>query len=293
MTTWNLPLQINNLIAEAQTSNTTETIDITTTSANTTFYPTFVPATSGFQPMKTNTDLTYNPSSSELAIRNRLKIKRLADGGAVALGFVAGSFQQGDNSVAIGNQAGATNQGSNCIAMGLESGVLDQKDDGIALGYFSGRQLQGVGAIAIGREAGRGFQNTHAIAIGYETAPSSQGQSSIAIGYQAGNDGLGVVNQHSNSIILNATGSYLQSDGTNRCFVAPVRNDTSKQNQVQYNSGTKELSYVAQVISPITSSGLEISGNPALLSGTSSGNSGQHLVVNINGVPYKIALQNP
>jgi len=294
MTTWNLPLQINNLIAEAQTANTAESVDISTSTVyGATYYPTFVPATSGFQPLKTNTDLTYNPSTSELAIRNRLKMKNLVDGGAVSLGFVAGSFQQGDNSVAIGNQAGATNQGTNCIAMGLESGVLDQKDDGIALGYFSGRQLQGVGAIAIGREAGRGFQNTHAIAIGYETAPSSQGQSSIAIGYQAGNDGLGVVNQHSNSIILNSTGSPLQSDGTNRCFVAPIRNDTSKQNQVQYNTTTKEVSYVAQVISPITTSGLDITGNPALLNPTSGGNSGQHLVVNINGVPYKIKLELP
>ncbi len=59
------------------------------------------------------------------------------------------------------------------------------------------------------------------------------------------------------------------------------------------NSSTKEVSYVAQVISPTTSSGLDITGDVALLSGTSGGNSGQHLVVNINGVPYKIALQNP
>lgn len=294
MTTWNLPLQINNLIAEAQTANTAETVDISTSTVyGATYYPTFVPATSGFQPLKTNTDLTFNPSTSELAIRNFLKMKSLVDGGAVSLGFVAGSFQQGDNSIAIGNQAGATQQGSNCIAMGLESGVLDQNNDGIALGYYSGRQNQGVGGIAIGREAGRGFQNPYAIAIGYETAPASQGQYSIALGYQSGNDGLGAVNQHANSIIINATGSPLQSNGTNRCFVAPIRNDTSKQNQVQYNTATNEVSYVAQVVSPITTSGLDITGNPALLSDNSGGSSGQHLVLNINGVPYKIKLELP
>jgi hypothetical protein len=38
--------------------------------------------------------------------------------------------------------------------------------------------------------------------------------------------------------------------------------------------------------------GISITGN-ALQSGTSGGNSGQHLVITLNGQVYKIALQNP
>jgi hypothetical protein len=41
-----------------------------------------------------------------------------------------------------------------------------------------------------------------------------------------------------------------------------------------------------------TSTGGLIFTGTALQSGTSSGNSGQHLVITLNGTPYKIALQN-
>ncbi len=46
------------------------------------------------------------------------------------------------------------------------------------------------------------------------------------------------------------------------------------------------------VINPSTTGSVVFTG-AALQSGTSSGNSGQHLVITLNGVVYKIALQNP
>ena len=276
MTTWNLPLQINNLIAQVEAPQTTAinalNTDITTASSNALYYPTFVPATSGFQPQKVNTDLTYNPSTSELAVRNRLKIKNLVDGEQVALGFVAGQTNQGTQAVALGGEAGSSGQGSGAVAVGYQAGVLDQGSKAVAIGYQAGYQVTGANAVAVGNLAGHYLQNANAVAIGSQAGETAQ---------------------HANSIVLNATGSALNTNGASRFFVAPVRTDGTKQEQVQYNTATNEITHTAQVISPITTSGLDITGDPALLSGTSGGNSGQHLVVVINGVSYKIALQNP
>ena len=111
----------------------------------------------------------------------------------------------------------------------------------------------------------------------------------IRIGQNAGSS-----NQSANSIVINATGTTIDgSGGANRCYIAPIRNDTTKQSQVQYNTTTNEVSYVAQVVSPITTSGLDLTGNAALLSNNSGGSSGQHLQIVVNGTPYKIALLNP
>jgi hypothetical protein len=130
------------------------------------------------------------------------------------------------------------------------------------------------------------FFNNEGVRIGTQAGQTNQGTNAIAIGNLAG-----VTNQIGGSICLNASGVAL-NPGVTGFFVNPVRNDNSKQTQVQYNNSSKEITYVNQVISPITTSGLDITGNPALLSGSAGGSSGQHLVVVINGVTYKIKLEN-
>jgi hypothetical protein len=126
--------------------------------------------------------------------------------GGIAIGYTAGSLNQGFTSIAIGPEAGRDNQGVTSIAIGTQAAFLTQGDQGIAIGVLAGSDGQGVNAIAIGASAGKN-------------------------------------NQPANSIIINATGSTL--NGTNSgLYVAPVRNDTSNvTNVVYYNTTTKEVTY--------------------------------------------------
>ena len=58
-----------------------------------------------------------------------------------------------------------------------------------------------------------------------------QGQNSIAIGNQAG-----FTNQHSNSIILNASGNILNSQTSNSTYISPIRQQYNANNTLTYNS---------------------------------------------------------
>lgn len=218
--------------------------------------------------------------------------QRSQGGGAVAVGINSGRYGQGTNAVAIGSSAGAGNADANLTPIvGTTQGT-----SAVAIGVLSGRYGQGGSAIAIGNGAGTGTidgngnvvtnQLGNAIAIGTNAGTAGQGASAIAIGNNAGTS-----NQVANSIILNASGNATQA--TNAGFyVRPIRNDTTKQAQVQFNTSTFEVTQVAQVVSPVTTGGLDVTGDAALLSATAGGSSGQHLRIVINGVTYKIALLN-
>jgi len=224
---------------------------------------------------------------------------------AVAVGRNAGNALQGGSAVAIGNGTGQTSQGSSAVAIGISSGQTTQGASAIAIGNQAGQTTQSPSAIAIGNTAGRTTQGSNAVAIGISAGTTSQGSSAIAIGAQAGNGAVsgqganaiaignkaGESSQTAGSICLNASGVAL-NPAVAGLHIDPIRNDTTKQNQVQYNTTSKEVSYVAQVVSPITTSGLDLTGNVALLSGTSGSTSGQHLVIVVNGVTYKIELRN-
>jgi len=71
-----------------------------------------------------------------------------------------------------------------------------------------------------------------------EAGSVGQGKSSIAIGGLAGR-----TSQHANTIIFNASGVDLASDGTDRWFVDPVRNNSSSSFVLGYDLTTKEVSY--------------------------------------------------
>ena len=205
---------------------------------------------------------------------------------AVAVGSGAGLTSQGASAVALGNVAGNISQGGNAVAIGIQAGQTSQGASSIAIGALAGATTQGGSAVAIGISAGTTTQGASAVAIGSNAGSANQGANAIAIGNNAG-----VTSQTAGSICLNATGVVLNPSVAG-LHINPIRNDTTKQNQVQYNTTSKEVSYVAQVVSPVTTGGLDLTGNAALLSGTASGSSGQHLVVVINGVTYKIDLKN-
>ena len=138
----------------------------------------------------------------------------------VAIGTNAGYSQQ-PNSVAVGYGAGNTGQGTNCVSIGRSAGGLDQ-------GYY---------AVAIGNIAGKTSQGQYSIAIGDGAGSNTQGEYAIAIGKRAGQS-----NQHDNTIILNATtNTSLNSAGTDRFYVAPIRADNTQTLALAYNATTKEI----------------------------------------------------
>lgn len=121
------------------------------------------------------------------------------------------------------------------ISIGASAGLINQQSNSIAIGCLAGCNNQNFGGIALGYSAGLESQNTHAIAIGYQAGLTNQGTYSIGIGYQAG------TTQHEKSIILNASGSNLDSYYTG-LYIDPIRPGLSSK-ILYYNEGTKEITY--------------------------------------------------
>jgi hypothetical protein len=136
----------------------------------------------------------------------------------IALGFFAGTTNQGTFSVAVGRSAGQTDQGVRAVAIGQNAGALTQGINGLAIGYNAGATTQGIGAIAIGSGAGE----------------TNQGATSIAIG-----SGAGSLNQSANSIVLNASGTTLSGSAAG-FYVDPIRS-TANGRPLMYDTSTKEL----------------------------------------------------
>jgi hypothetical protein len=187
----------------------------------------------------------------------------------IAIGYIAGQSNQGIYGIAIGNQAGSLNQNDFAVGIGYRCAQSDQGLYSVAIGHFSafvnqgglsvaagnfaGFDTQGSGSVAIGSGAGSNTQSPTAVAVGFNAGNDTQGQNAVAIGTQAGfisqgtnsiaiGFNAGLSNQHIRSIILNATGSTLNSNGTDRFFVAPIRNAASV-NTLYYNTSTSEITY--------------------------------------------------
>ena len=124
------------------------------------------------------------------------------------------------------------------LAFGRGAGTSSQGNGAIAIGWQAGNAGQGAGSVALGEYAGLENQGTRSVAIGERSGQYGQGAYAIAIGLYAGQD-----NQHANSIILNASGGSFNSDGTNRFYVNPIRNDSTPTNVLLYNTTTKEVTY--------------------------------------------------
>jgi hypothetical protein len=167
----------------------------------------------------------------------------------IAIGVAAGNSGQLADAVAIGRNAGQNNQGVGAFAFGLSAGQTTQGTGAVALGAYAGSSGQLQNAVAIGNSAGLTSQGTECIAIGLNAGKTSQGAKAIAIGHLAGE-----TSQHANSIILNGSGAALNSDGTSRFYVKPVRQDTTVTTLVGYNSTSGEITYGAVPAAPVISS---------------------------------------
>jgi len=166
--------------------------------------------------------------------------------GAVAVGGFAGCVSQGDASVAIGSGAGQETQSSNAVSIGRAAGETDQGVESVAVGFGSGRSSQGTNSVAVGARAGWYGQGNGSTAIGYCAGYTSQGSNAVAIGsFAAGNDGYSST-QPANSIVINATGSYLNATTNGGLYVKPIRRTNSSVGllPLYYNTNTGEIMVV-------------------------------------------------
>lgn len=155
--------------------------------------------------------------------------------GSVAIGAECGTTTQGTGSVALGYQCGKTNQGPSCVSIGYQAGYENQEDESTAIGHRAGAVTQANDTVAIGSYAGEVNQLQSSVAIGNQAGRNNQGRSAIAIGRRAGlND------QHNNSIIISAQSAILNSDGSDRLYISPIRNTTGL-GTLSYNETSKEI----------------------------------------------------
>ena len=140
------------------------------------------------------------------------------------------------SNVKLGSRAGDQTTQSSVVAIGSDAGRY-AGDQGIAIGRLAG--AAGANSIAIGASCGTTNQGNQGIAIGYSSGRDNQGNYGIALGFRAGQN-----LQHDNTIIINAADgvSSLDSDGTNRLYINPIRN-SSNLNFLKYNTTTKEVTY--------------------------------------------------
>ena len=140
-------------------------------------------------------------------------------------------------------------------------------NNAIAIGSSASYVGGGVDSVAIGAGAnGNSVLNNYSVAIGSGAGSAGQGSNCIAIGQYAGQ-----TNQHNNTIILNATATALNSTGTDRCHISPIRSGGTG-NTLFYDSGTKEI----QVGGNASMAGLTVSGNIGI--GTSNPMYNLHIV---------------
>ena len=157
----------------------------------------------------------------------------------VAIGNRAGKTNQGGQSVAIGSFAGNADQKTQCVAIGPYAGQTNQKIRSVAIGFQAALTDQGDNGVAIGHNAGQTNQGNHAIAIGQNAAQTNQELNAIAIGQNTG-----VTNQHARTIMLNTSGGTVNSDGTDRIFITPIREVTNQSSVIAkalFHSNTSSM----------------------------------------------------
>ena len=170
-------------------------------------------------------------------------------GKKIHIGCNSGETGQQSNAIAIGLNSGKEGQQFSSIAIGTSAGEGNQFNNSIAIGTNAGKNNQGTAnnfsgnSIAIGNNAGVLNQKRGAIAIGVNSGQNNQGLNAISIGSFAGGE-----TAHDNTIILNASGSILNSESGKRFYVNPIRETNTivspNLNQLYYNPFTREILYL-------------------------------------------------
>ena len=209
------------LSGNASTATTATNTAITASSTNSTFYPSFVSATTGNLPQLVDSDLTYNPSTNTLATTNinattftgaltgnassattttNAEITDTNTTGTYYPTFVSGTGTQG---LKIDSATGPFSYAIDSAGVGTltvrDRIILTESVSGTAISTLY--ETDGSGNIQIisntsnanvniGTTTKTG-QNTSCIAIGHNSGTSNQGIQSIAIGHNAGQTSQG------------------------------------------------------------------------------------------------------
>jgi len=176
----------------------------------------------------------------------------------IGIGYQAGRQEQGfgfpfqGQSLAIGFQAGESFQKNHAVALGAYSGRINQQDAAIACGFFSGNDSQGKYAVGIGNACAQSLQGDFAVGLGASSGNIHQGIESLACGSFSGHKNLGYQSvalghrasydggDFSNTIVINATGSDLDPEGTDRTYIKPIREQLNN-DFLFYNSISGEV----------------------------------------------------
>jgi len=140
---------------------------------------------------------------------------------AICIGHEA---KTNDQSVRIGYRAGygyTTSGGNTGVWLGYKSGQ-NGAGGATAIGYETHLTTENTGGVCVGYQAQQTGAGLRPVAVGAQAGQTDQGSHAVAIGYQAGKTG-----QHTRSIVINATGSELNSDGDNRLHIKPIRSATA------------------------------------------------------------------
>ena len=210
------------------------------------------------------------------------------EGTTIAIGNQAGKLQSA-HTIAIGNQAATSGQQDGAIAIGTTAGYDNQGDGAIAIGYGAGDVSQGISAIAIGVSAGSESQGDYSIAIG--SGSGGLGTQSIALGRLANT-------HHSNTIVINATGTELNSLAPDSMYVFPIRHAQSS-NVLTWNSGTGEVTSAPSLTlsGDVTANAFLGSGSllhnlTGVTPGTTWGSQNQIPVISIDGTGKVSGISN-
>ena len=145
------------------------------------------------------------------------------------------------HNILLGSRAGeAITNGNDNVCIGENAGKsITDTTFGINIGGSAGLNADSHNHINIGNHAGANNTGARSINIGNQSGYTRSGDDSINIGTKSNYDST---NPYNNTIILNATGDTLNSDGTNRFYVKPVR-DYNGSNSLHYNHITGEITY--------------------------------------------------
>lgn len=183
---------------------------------------------------------------------------------SVGIGSFAGKdnneFSTGATSVgySAGQQSGEGN-----VAIGWESGY-GSGDYSVNVGYQTGNTCGG-GSVNVGKEAGETNCGLRSTNIGWRAGNIDSNSNNVNIGALAGETNPNV---NTNTIIINATNTVLQSSNNNALYISECRNSALANNFMHYNTTTKEVSYSDSVDCDIVSVGTNtVTANHSLASG--------------------------
>jgi len=151
---------------------------------------------------------------------------------SVSIGYVASS--PSGAGVSIGY---AAYSGSSGTSVGVQS---KSGSSGVGIGRDAGSSSYPANCVDVGAYAGRGaaVSSTNRVAVGYLAHDITPSANSVAVGAFAGRSSA-----HANTIVINATGANLNTDGASRAYVKPIRtvSDVTGLSQLYYNTTTGEI----------------------------------------------------